>query len=121
MVGLVVLLVGVFGYIGFVDLYNLNLLYLLCLFKLFMGWNCFVCGGLWMIYDLLYGELVVSINDNVFLFVGVLVLVSWVLLCCCYGDLVFLILVMIVVVVVVIVWMVLCNLLGFLLVLMISG
>lgn len=78
--GSVVLLAGALGYIGLVDPHNSNSLYPPCLFKLLTGWNCPACGGLRMIHDLLHGELAASINDNVFLLVGVPVLASWVLL-----------------------------------------
>lgn len=119
--GSVVLLAGALGYIGLVDPHNSNSLYPPCLFKLLTGWNCPACGGLRMIHDLLHGELAASINDNVFLLVGVPVLASWVLLRRRHGDLALPIPVMIAVAVAVIAWTVLSNLPGFPLVPTISG
>lgn len=69
----------------------------------------------------LHGELAASINDNVFLLVGVPVLASWVLLRRRHGDLALPIPVMIAVAVAVIAWTVLRNLPGFPLVPTISG
>ena len=51
-----------------------------CPFKWLTGWNCPFCGGLRMTHDLLHGDLVASINDNVFLLVGIPVLAGWLLM-----------------------------------------
>ena len=77
-VGSGVLLAGALGYVGLVDPHNTNFAYPLCPFKMLTGWNCPFCGGLRMTHDLLHGDLAASINDNVFLLVGIPVLVGWV-------------------------------------------
>ncbi len=75
-----VLLAGALGYVGLVDPHNTNSAYPLCPFKMLTGWNCPFCGGLRMTHDLLHGDLVASINDNVFLLIGIPVLVGWVVM-----------------------------------------
>jgi hypothetical protein len=77
-VGSGLLLAGVLGYIGLVDPHNTNAVYPLCPFKLLTGWNCPLCGGLRMVHDLLHGDLAASINDNVFLLVGIPMLAGWI-------------------------------------------
>ncbi|MFW3114127.1 hypothetical protein MHAE_10216 [Mycobacterium haemophilum DSM 44634] len=74
------LMAGAFGYIGLVDPHNADSVYPLCPFKLLTGWNCPLCGGLRLTHDLLHGDLAASVNDNVFLLVGIPVLVGWVVL-----------------------------------------
>ncbi len=74
------LLAGALGYIGLVDPHNTNSAYPLCPFKWLTGWNCPFCGGLRMTHDLLHGDLMASINDNVFLLVGLPVLAGLVLM-----------------------------------------
>lgn len=61
---------GALGYVGLVDPHNTNSLYPQCPFKLLTGWNCPFCGGLRMTNDLLHGNLVAAVNDNVFLLAG---------------------------------------------------
>ncbi len=72
-----VLLAGALGYVGLVDPHNPHSLYPQCPFKWLTGWNCPFCGGLRMTHDLLHGDLLASINDNVFALVGIPVLVGW--------------------------------------------
>ncbi len=74
-----VLLAGALGYVGLVDPHNTNSAYPYCPFKWLTGWNCPFCGGLRMTHDLLHGHLAASINDNVFLLVGLPVLAGWLL------------------------------------------
>ena len=74
-----VLLAGALGYVGLVDPHNTTSVYPLCPFKWLTGWNCPFCGGLRMTHDLLHGDLVASINDNVFLLVGLPMLAGWIL------------------------------------------
>src|ERR1700743_2941974 len=74
-----VLLAGALGYVGFVDPHNTNSLYPHCPFKWLTGWNCPFCGGLRMTHDLLHGDLVASINDNLFVLVGIPLLAGFVL------------------------------------------
>lgn len=75
-----VLVAGAFGYIGLVDPHNTDSVYPLCPFTLLTGWNCPLCGGLRLTHDLLHGDLAASVNDNVFLLVGIPMLVGWVVL-----------------------------------------
>jgi hypothetical protein len=74
------LLAGAVGYVGLVDPHNTNSVYPQCPFKLLTGWNCPLCGGLRMTHDLLHGDLMASINDNVFLLVGMPLLAGWLLM-----------------------------------------
>jgi Protein of unknown function (DUF2752) len=73
-------LAGALGYVGLVDPHNTNSAYPLCPFKWLTGWNCPFCGGLRMTHDLLHGDLSASINDNVFLLLGIPLLAAWILL-----------------------------------------
>jgi Protein of unknown function (DUF2752) len=75
-----VLLAGALGYIGLVDPHNSHSAYPLCPFKWLTGWNCPFCGGLRMTHDLLHGDLAASVNDNVFLLIGIPVLAGWLLM-----------------------------------------
>jgi hypothetical protein len=75
-----VVLAGALGYVGLVDPHNAHSVYPLCPFKWLTGWNCPLCGGLRMTHDLLHGDLAASINDNVFLLIGVPLLAGWVLM-----------------------------------------
>src|SRR5208283_1419561 len=74
------LLGGALGYVGLVDPHNTTSVYPLCPFKWLTGWNCPFCGGLRMTHDLLHGDLVAGINDNVFLLVGIPMLAGWILI-----------------------------------------
>jgi Protein of unknown function (DUF2752) len=112
-VGTGVLMGGALGYVGLVDPHNTNSLYPMCPFKLLTGWNCPVCGGLRMTYDLFHGDLMAGINDNVFLFVGIPMLAGWVLIRRGLGRSSLPAPAMITVVVAAIAWTVLRNLPGF--------
>ena len=74
------LFAGTLGYIGLVDPHNTHSVYPGCPFKMLTGWNCPFCGGLRMTHDLLHGDLAASINDNIFLLVGIPVVIGWILL-----------------------------------------
>ncbi|MBV8785770.1 MAG: DUF2752 domain-containing protein [Mycobacterium sp.] len=73
------LLGGALGYVALVDPHTADSAYPLCPFKWLTGWNCPFCGGLRMMHDLLHGDLVASINDNIFLLTGIPLLAGWVL------------------------------------------
>lgn len=79
-VGSGVLVAGVLGYLGLVDPHYRSSGYPLCPFKLITGWNCPACGGLRMVHDLLHGNLMAGVHDNVFLLVGLPLLAGWALL-----------------------------------------
>jgi hypothetical protein len=111
--GTVVLLAGALGYVGLVDPHNTSSVYPLCPFKWLTGWNCPFCGGLRMTHDLLHGDLVASINDNVFLLVGIPMLAGWVLIRRRHGQSSLPIPVVLTITVAAIAWTVLRNLPGF--------
>ncbi len=72
------LLAGAVGYVGLVDPHNTNSVYPLCPFKWLTGWNCPLCGGLRMTHDLLHGDLLATVNDNVFLLLAIPALAGWI-------------------------------------------
>jgi hypothetical protein len=106
-------LAGALGYIGLVDPHHANSAYPLCPFKWLTGWNCPLCGGLRMTHDLLHGDLAASINDNVFLLLGLPLLAGWVLLRRRQGRAALRIPAVVAVVVAAAAWTVLRNLPGF--------
>ena len=67
------LLAGALGYVALVDPHTTGSVYPQCPFKWLTGWNCPFCGGLRMTHDLLHGDLMAAINDNVFLLVCLVV------------------------------------------------
>jgi Protein of unknown function (DUF2752) len=107
------LLAGALGYIGLVDPHNTKSVYPQCPFKMLTGWNCPFCGGLRMTHDLLHGDLAASINDNVFLLVGIPVLIGWMVLRRRLGRSVLPIPAWVTIVVAAFAWTVLRNLAGF--------
>jgi Protein of unknown function (DUF2752) len=74
------LLVGAVGYVGLVDPHKPDAVFPVCPFRLLTGWNCPACGGLRMVHDVLHGDLLAAISDNVFLLVGIPLLAGWILL-----------------------------------------
>ena len=74
------LLAGALGYVGLVDPHKPDSFFPLCPFRLLTGLNCPGCGALRMTHDVLHGDLVAAINDNVLLLVGIPLLAGWVLL-----------------------------------------
>ena len=73
-------MVGALGYVGMVDPHKPDSVLPICPFRLLTGWNCPACGGLRMVHDVLHGDLVAAITDNVALLVGIPLLAIWVLL-----------------------------------------
>jgi hypothetical protein len=112
-VGSGVLLAGALGYVGLVDPHNTNSVYPLCPFKMLTGWNCPFCGGLRMTHDLLHGDLAASINDNVFLLVGIPLVAGWFVIRRRFGLSPRLMPAVLTIVVASIAWTVLRNLSGF--------
>jgi hypothetical protein len=104
---------GALGYIGLVDPHNTNSAYPLCPFKLLTGWDCPFCGGLRMTHDLLHGDLLASINDNIFALVGIPLLAGWLLLGRRHGQWSLRTPAVLTIAVLAIVWTVLRNLPGF--------
>ncbi|OBG27246.1 DUF2752 domain-containing protein [Mycobacterium sp. 852002-51057_SCH5723018] len=112
-IGAGAVLAGALGYIGLVDPHDASSAYPLCPFKWLTGWNCPLCGGLRMTHDLLHGDLAASINDNVFLLLGIPLLAGWMLLRRRQGHASLPIPAMVALVVVAAAWTVLRNLPGF--------
>jgi hypothetical protein len=108
-----VLLAGALGYVGLVDPHSPSSVYPLCPFKMLTGWNCPFCGGLRMTHDLLHGDLAASINDNVFLLVGIPLLIGWLVLRRRLGRRPLPVAAVVTIVVAAIAWTVLRNLSGF--------
>ena len=67
------------AYVGLVDPHRPGSVFPPCVFKLLTGFNCPGCGGLRMTYDLLHGDLSAAVVDNVFVLVGLPLLLLWVL------------------------------------------
>ena len=65
-------------YVGLVDPHRPGSPFPPCMFKLLTGWNCPGCGGLRMTYDVLHGDLSAAAVDNVFVLVGLPLLLLWV-------------------------------------------
>lgn len=107
------LLAGALGYIGLVDPHNTKSVYPQCPFRMLTGWNCPFCGGLRMTHDLLHGDLAASINDNVFLLVGIPLLIGWLVLRRRLGRRPLPVAAVVTIVVAAIAWTVLRNLSGF--------
>jgi uncharacterized protein DUF2752 len=112
-VGTGVLMAGAVGYVGLVDPHSPHSAYPQCPFKLLTGWNCPFCGGLRMTHDLLHGDLLASINDNIALLVGLPLLAAWVLVRWRRGQRPVTVSAALVIAVAAIAWTVLRNLPGF--------
>ena len=78
-VGTGAVLVGSLAYVGLGNPHSSSFVFLPCPFKALTGWNCPACGGLRMTHDLLHGDLTAAVVDNVFLLVGLPMLLAWVL------------------------------------------
>jgi Protein of unknown function (DUF2752) len=72
---------GALTYVGVADPHRRDALFPPCPFKMLTGWNCPACGGLRMTHDLIHGNLAAAVVDNVYLLVGIPVLVAWILYC----------------------------------------
>jgi hypothetical protein len=77
--GTAAVLAGGLAYVGLGDPHRPGFLFPECPFKLLTGWNCPACGGLRMAHDLLHGDVGAAVVDNVFLMVGLPLLVVWLL------------------------------------------
>lgn len=107
------LLGGALGYVALVDPHGANSAYPLCPFKWLTGWDCPFCGGLRMTHDLLHGELLAAVNDNIFVLIGIPMLTGWVLLRRARGRAPLPVSALVTVVVAAIAWTVLRNWPGF--------
>ncbi|OBL00459.1 hypothetical protein A5646_20915 [Mycobacterium sp. 1245499.0] len=70
---------GALTYVALADPHSPSSIYPPCPFRMLTGWNCPFCGGLRMTYDLLHGDLLAAVHDNVFLLVGIPLLAMWAL------------------------------------------
>jgi Protein of unknown function (DUF2752) len=73
-------LAGALTYIGLNDPHRPGSLFPPCPFQALTGWYCPGCGGLRMTHDVLHGDLAAAVTDNVYLLVGIPMLLAWMLL-----------------------------------------
>lgn len=72
--------VGGLAYVGLGNPHSPSFVFPPCPFHALTGWYCPACGGLRMTHDVLHGDFSAAIVDNVFLLVGLPILLVWVLL-----------------------------------------
>lgn len=68
---------GGLAYVGLVDPHRPGSLFPPCPFKMITGWDCPACGGLRMTHGVLHGDMAAAVTDNVFLLVGIPLLLLW--------------------------------------------
>ena len=105
--------IGALAYIGIGDPHSPDFAFPICPFKALTGWNCPGCGGLRMTHDLLHGDLAAAVVDNVFLLVGLPMLVAWLLVRWRRGEKLMPMPAIVVIAVAAITWTVVRNLPGF--------
>lgn len=76
-IGTGVVLAGSLAYTGLADPHRPGFLFPGCPFKMATGLDCPACGGLRMTHDLLTGNVGAAVVDNVFLLVGLPLLLTW--------------------------------------------
>jgi hypothetical protein len=114
-------LAGALGYVALVDPHDTASVYPLCPFKWLTGWNCPFCGGLRMTHDLLHGDVMASVTDNVFLLLGIPLVAIWALLRRRRGRVALPASAVVTITVAAAVWTVVRNLPGFPLILTVTG
>ncbi|MGV0603880.1 DUF2752 domain-containing protein [Mycolicibacterium sp. XJ1904] len=72
-------LTGALAYIGIADPHRPGFIFPACPFKALTGLDCPACGGLRMTHDLLHGDLAAAVVDNLYLLVGLPLLLTWLL------------------------------------------
>jgi hypothetical protein len=72
-------LAGSLAYIGLGDPHSPAFMFPTCPFRALTGFYCPACGGLRMTHDVLHGDLGAAVVDNVFLLVGLPMLLAWIL------------------------------------------
>jgi hypothetical protein len=107
------LLTGAVAYVGVADPHRAGFLFPPCPFKLMTGLNCPGCGGLRMTHDLLHLDFGAAVVDNVFLLVGLPMLLAWLLVRWRLGRKLMPVTATVTVVVAIIAWTVVRNLPGF--------
>jgi hypothetical protein len=71
-------LAGSLAYIGLGDPHRPGFAFPTCPFKALTGLYCPGCGGLRMTHDILHGDFGAAVVDNVFLLVGLPMLLAWI-------------------------------------------
>jgi hypothetical protein len=71
---------GALAYIGFADPHRAGFLFPACPFKAITGLYCPGCGGLRMTHDVLHGDLGAAVVDNVFVLLGMPMLLAWIVM-----------------------------------------
>ncbi|MDF3336047.1 DUF2752 domain-containing protein [Mycolicibacterium septicum] len=104
---------GALAYIGVADPHRPGFLFPGCPFKALTGWDCPACGGLRMTHDLLHGDVGAAVVDNVFVLVGLPVLVVWLLVRWRLGKTLFPLSAVVTLLVTLVAWTVVRNLPGF--------
>jgi hypothetical protein len=112
-VGSGIVLAGAVGYVGLVDPHRPDSMFPVCPFRLLTGWNCPLCGAFRMTHDVLHGDVVAAITDNVFLLAGIPMLAGWLLVRRRGEKALLTVPVAVSVVIVTLVWAVVRNLPGF--------
>jgi hypothetical protein len=107
------LLVGGLTYVGIGDPHNPGFVFPVCPFYASTGLYCPGCGGLRMTHDLLHGDLAAAVVDNVFLLVGLPLLLAWCVVRWRQGKSLMNAPALVVVIVAAVTWAVVRNLAGF--------
>jgi Protein of unknown function (DUF2752) len=105
--------VGALAYVGIGDPHRPDFAFPTCPFKALTGWNCPGCGGLRMTHDLLHGDFAAAVVDNVFLLVGLPMLLVWLLVRWRRGERLMPLPAIVVIAIAAITWTVVRNLPGF--------
>jgi Protein of unknown function (DUF2752) len=105
--------VGALAYVGIGDPHRPDFAFPTCPFKALTGWNCPGCGGLRMTHDLLHGDFAAAVVDNVFLLVGLPMLLVWLLVRWRRGERLMPMPAIVVIAIAAITWTVVRNLPGF--------
>lgn len=70
-------LTGALAYIGIGDPHSSTFLFPACPFYALTGLYCPGCGGLRMTHDVLHGDFAAAAADNIFLLIGIPLLLAW--------------------------------------------
>lgn len=107
------MLAGGLAYVGLGDPHRPDFLFPACPFKALTGLDCPGCGGLRMTHDLLHGDLAAAVVDNVFLLVGLPLLMAWSLVRWRRGQPLMTTPALVVIIAAAVIWTVIRNLPGF--------
>lgn len=72
------LVAGGLAYVGLGDPHSPGFGFPACPFRALTGFYCPGCGGLRMTHDVLHGDVAAAVVDNVFLLVGLPMLLAWI-------------------------------------------